>query len=145
MVLYAESSAVLSWLFGESQGVAAATALNAADRIVMSVLTGAECRRAVIRAATLGECSTDRAARILRSLGALEQRAEQLTMSDAVIARASAPFPVEPVRTLDAIHLASVAMLRPAYPELAVLSLDKQVRDNALAMGCAVFPDLPSE
>lgn len=110
----------------------------------MSVLTGAECRRAVIRAATLGEFSADRAARMLRSLGALEQRAERLTMSDAVIARASAPFPVEPVRTLDALHLASVAIVRTAYPEMAVLSLDRRVRDNAVAMGCAVLPSAVS-
>jgi hypothetical protein len=33
------------------------------------------------------------------------------SLSDEVLVRAGRPFPVEPIRTLDAIHLASVELL----------------------------------
>ena len=140
VVLYAESSAVVTWLFGEPRADAAARAIDGADRVVMSTLTEAECRRAIVRAATLGACSANRAARILAALGALERRAARVQVTAEVLARAGAPFPIEPVRTLDAIHLASIAIVRPAFPRLAVLSLDHRVRDNAAAMGCRVLP-----
>lgn len=49
-----------------------------------------------------------------------------------VARRAEGVFPVEPVRTLDAIHLASALFLRESFPELLILSTDERVRRNAL-------------
>jgi hypothetical protein len=49
--------------------------------------------------------------------------------------RAEDPFPSEPVRTLDAIHLASALFLRQAFPDLTVLSADDRVRANAAQLG----------
>jgi len=50
------------------------------------------------------------------------------------------PFPVEPIRTLDAIHLASAILARAAVPDLALLSLDERVRANGRALGFTVLP-----
>ena len=45
-----------------------------------------------------------------------------LELSREVAERAEGPFPVEPVRTLDALHLASALLLRQALPDLRILS-----------------------
>ncbi|MBI3795873.1 MAG: hypothetical protein HY268_02755 [Deltaproteobacteria bacterium] len=48
--------------------------------------------------------------------------------------------PLEPVRTLDAIHLASALFLRESFPDLLILSTDERVRHNALPLGFDVLP-----
>ncbi len=48
--------------------------------------------------------------------------------------RASLAFPIEPIRSLDALHLASAAELRQAIPGLSILSLDRRIVDNAKAL-----------
>jgi predicted nucleic acid-binding protein len=58
-----------------------------------------------------------------------------LEVSDEVARRAEASFPVEPVRTLDAIHLASALFLREALPDLAIVTTDERVRANVRALG----------
>ena len=61
-------------------------------------------------------------------------------IDEEVLARCARPFPVEPVRLLDAIHLATVERLAGALPGLAVTSTDDRVRRNAAALGFAVAP-----
>jgi len=46
---------------------------------------------------------------------------------------------VEPVRTLDALHLASVVVVGAAV-DLDVATCDKRVRENADALGFKVLP-----
>ena len=50
MNLYAESSAVLSWLLGEPDGVRVLDCLVVADTVAASELTLVECDRVLIRA-----------------------------------------------------------------------------------------------
>jgi hypothetical protein len=59
---------------------------------------------------------------------------------DDVLEAAKRPFPNEPVRTLDAIHLASALLARSAISGLALLSLDLRVRAAAAALGFKVLP-----
>jgi predicted nucleic acid-binding protein len=140
MNIYAESSAVLAWLLGESGGAAVASELEKAGAIVVSDITLVECDRVLHRSVATG---------ILREAQALGARAllnresvhwERLTLGPEVVERARRPFPEEPVRTLDALHLASALRVRAALPDLAVLSLDHRVRTNALALGLDVIP-----
>ncbi|OGP87951.1 MAG: hypothetical protein A2156_01605 [Deltaproteobacteria bacterium RBG_16_48_10] len=51
------------------------------------------------------------------------------------------PFPREPIRTMDALHLASALLLRSAISGLTMLSLDERIRTNALELGFAVLPE----
>ena len=53
-----------------------------------------------------------------------------MAVTDGVLARAGSPFPVEPVRTLDAIHLATALELATAFPDLRVLSFDRRTRPS---------------
>ncbi len=57
-----------------------------------------------------------------------------------LVERAAAPFPEEPVRALDAIHLASALAVRAVTPEVEMAALDVRVRRNALRLGIAVRP-----
>ena len=50
-----------------------------------------------------------------------------LEISEEVARRAEDVFPNEPVRTLDAIHLASALFLRQSFPDLVVVSAEKPV------------------
>jgi hypothetical protein len=50
------------------------------------------------------------------------------------------PFPGDPIRTLDAIHLASALVARAAVAGLALLSLDNRMRRSASRLGLDVHP-----
>jgi predicted nucleic acid-binding protein len=55
-----------------------------------------------------------------------------------VLDRARRPFPVEPIRTLDAVHLATAELLGEAPPLVTIVTRDERVRKNAEALGYRV-------
>ncbi|MBC8088820.1 MAG: hypothetical protein H7Z40_16265 [Phycisphaerae bacterium] len=61
-------------------------------------------------------------------------------LSDGILKGARAEFPVEPVRTLDALHLSTAMEFYEAFGELTMLSFDERVRVNASALGMALSP-----
>jgi hypothetical protein len=63
-----------------------------------------------------------------------------LRLAPDVIDRARRRFAKEPVRALDALHLASALVVKAAVSTFAVLSLDETIRANARALGCDVDP-----
>lgn len=140
MIVYAESSAVLRWLFNEAEGDAIRAIFQDAERVACSRLTLLETRRAIRRALFMRQL-TEAAARDL--LGMLAMAAAHWTvleMTHAVAERAAAAFPNEPVRTLDALHLASAVFLREQGIGLSVVSTDERVRSNAQTLGFEVAP-----
>lgn len=62
-----------------------------------------------------------------------------LELASPVLARALEPFP-RPVRTLDALHLASIEFLRERQPSLRLASYDARLSDAALAMDIGLYP-----
>lgn len=140
MVLYAESSAVLTWLFDEPRAPEAIQELEHAESILTSELTRIECARAIHRAASLRVLARKHAVMLLERLDAATSQWDLIELRDRVSDRASGTFPAEPVRALDAIHLASVLLARDVWKEIAVLSFDERVRRNAVALGVAVLP-----
>ena len=140
MTLYAETSAVLRWLFNEPLGDTAFEALQGARKVVCARLTLIECRRAARRAVVEAHLPEAHLGDLLVVLGQAAARWAVLELSPDVAERAGARFPLEPVRTLDAIHLASMVVLRESLPDLTALSMDERVRRNALALGFDVIP-----
>ena len=140
MNLYAESSAVLAWLFGEKRAITVRRHLRSASIILASDLTLVECERVIIRARTLDEITEKRA----RSCGGRLINASSqwhiLRLGADVVGRARLPFPGEPIRTLDALHIASAIIGRTAVPDLALLSLDERIRFAAQQLGFVVLP-----
>lgn len=57
-----------------------------------------------------------------------------------IVERARRPFPLEPIRTLDAIHSATALVARSAVLGIALLSLDDRVRRCGRQLGFELLP-----
>ena len=135
MVVYAESSAVLAWLLGEPGSDAAAAALAGADNVVASSLTELECRRALARGAAAGRLTDMERRAALQLLQDAVRQWTVMAMDGPVLERAGRAFPIEPVRTLDAIHLAAALAFRDELGDVTLLSHDERIRANAVELG----------
>jgi len=140
LILYAESSAVVAWLLGEAAGSAVRGLLAGADGVVTSELTLVECDRVLIRAQATGVVPEAVVASRRQRLNAAAAQWTVLALGPEVMDRARRPFPAEPVRALDAIHLASALVARGELPDLALVSLDERVRRNGADLGFEVGP-----
>lgn len=140
MNVYAESSAVLAWLFGESDGEDARDRLSAARLVLTSDLTLIECDRVLHRAAALGELSAAEAAERCALVDVAAEHWVVQAIDREIVERARRSFPREPIRTLDAIHLATALATRGLVTELQLLSLDERIRRNAADLGFEVVP-----
>lgn len=140
MIVYAESSAILSWLLGEAAGTDVAGALRSAEAVVASDITRIECERVLVRAWSTGLLTEADAADQAATLATAAHQWTLVRLDDTVAERCARPFPIEPVRTLDAIHLATALAARAVVPGLAVLTLDQRIRENANRLGFATLP-----
>lgn len=143
MIVYAESSAVLSWLLGVASGEEVKQVLAGAEFIVTSDLTLVECDRALHRARALGELSAERFAALHAELDSVSAGWTRLRLSDEVVQRARGAFPEEPIRSLDALHLASAVISGELLPGLVLLSLDERLRQSGRALGLSLRPSSP--
>jgi hypothetical protein len=82
-----------------------------------SDLTLLECDRSLFRAAALSTIREDRVARLRLTLARAATHWRLMPISREIINRARQSFPGEPIRSLDAIHLAA-----PAGGRLALIS-----------------------
>lgn len=108
--------------------------------MLASCLTLIECDRSLIRAVATHALSETVAAERRALLARTAEHWVVFDLDGDLITRARQPFPAEPIRTLDAIHLATAALVRSMVPALAVLSLDRRVRGSARQMGFEVLP-----
>jgi predicted nucleic acid-binding protein len=138
--LYAESSAVLAWLLDEAEAADIRRLLGGATVVIASDLTLIECDRVLLRAAELGELTEADAADRRAHLVAAASQWQILHIFWEVVDRARQPFPGGPIRTLDAIHLASALTARSAVAGLALMSLDDRVRSAAQKLGFELLP-----
>jgi predicted nucleic acid-binding protein len=116
----------------------ARTALRGKSRRITSALTFAEAARAVVRARVAGRLKSAEERTVLRWLHAFRRRCAVVAVTSDVLARAGRPFPVEPIRTLDALHLATAELLGEPPQLVTILTRDARVVDNAKALGYVV-------
>ena len=107
-------------------------------RRVTSALTLAETARAILRARVAGRLTAEQQRAAVEALRRFERRCYVVAVTDAVLARVRRPFPFEPIRTLDAVHLATVELLGEPPPLMTIVTKDGRVRENAEALGYAV-------
>ena len=88
----------------------------------------------------MGVLSEGQAAPVRSLLARTTARWRLMPITAEIVDRARRPFPAEPVRSLDAIHLASILLLSTTLPEVGLLSLDRRVRAAAGALGLHVVP-----
>jgi predicted nucleic acid-binding protein len=133
LIRYIESSALVAALL---EGDAAAkTSIRAKGQRVTSAITVAEASRAALRAFLSGRITAQQLRAALRTLLRFARRCHIVSVTDAILDHAARPFPVEPVRSLDAIHLATAAALGEPPALVIVVSRDRRVCDNAAVLG----------
>jgi len=140
MILYAESSAVLAWLLEEPGAERIADSLAASALLITSDLTLVEADRTIECATATGRLTSAEAAAARARLAAAHPFWVLMRLSSSILQRAREPFPAEPIRTLDALHLATILEARAEVVGLGVLSLDARVRANAAALSLPVVP-----
>ena len=135
-VRYIESSALVAALL--ERDADALKAVRARGRKVTSALTIAEAARAILRARVAGRLTVDQERAAVRALPRFERRCFLVAVTDAILTRVRNSFPIEPIRTLDAVHLATTDLLGEPPPLVVVVTRDVRVRENATALGYAV-------
>jgi predicted nucleic acid-binding protein len=130
---YIETSALLAALL--EQDTVAQRAVIGRGRRITSALTFAEATRGLIRARLGNRISADDERAALRWLGAFRSSCDVMSVTESVLVRAGRPYPIEPIRTLDAIHLATAAEIGEPPQLITVVSRDECVRGNAQALG----------
>lgn len=133
---YVETSALLADLLNND--VSARHAIGVSGRNATSALTVAEAYRTLIAERARGTLSPTAERKATRALETFFARCHLVSVSEDILRRAGRAFPIEPVRALDAIHLATIESL--GYPPalVTVVTRDRRVRENALALGCQV-------
>jgi hypothetical protein len=131
---------VLAWLLDEAAATDVRRLLADARDVVASDLTLIESDRVLLRAAALGELTEAEAADRRGHLRTAAAHWHILHIGPEIVERARQPFPGEPIRTVDAIHLASLLVARAALPGLALLSLDDRIRSAGRKLGVQVRP-----
>ena len=135
-VRYIESSALVAALLESASD--ALKSLRTRGWKVTSALTIAETARAILRARATARLAADDERAAVRALRRFELRCYVVDVTDAVLARVRRPFPVEPIRTLDAVHLATTELLGEPPSLVVMVTRDTRVRENAEALGYAV-------
>ena len=120
------------------QDVGALRALRVPGHRVTSALTVAEANRAVLRARIAGRLNVTQERDALFAIQSFARRCTVVGVVDAILQRAGRPFPVEPVRTLDAIHLATAEALGEPAQLVTVVTRDGRIKENAAALGYVV-------
>ena len=136
-VLYLETSALLAWLLNEALAEQAIEKINQADLIVTSELLRVETCRALSRAMRENILSRDQYISLFETFIENLSGWFRMSLDTGVIERASEPFPAEPIRSLDAIHLASALEYKKLYPDLTMLTFNKRISENLQELGLA--------
>src|SRR5258708_4573694 len=94
-----------------------------------------------IREVRLGELNEAEAADRQAHLANPAATRHRLHIASEITDPAKQPFPEEPIRTLDALHLASALTARATVTALDILSLDERVRKSAKKLGLSLLPE----
>ncbi len=142
MTLYLETSALLRAAVLHQADVIAR--MSSATAWATSALTLVECERALATMAHGKRLTRPARAHAHAWLREVVWRVDVSELDNAQLDRAGQPFPVEPVRTIDGLHLAAILRWAELGP-LEVLTCDARIKQNAEAFGLPVafFPDEP--
>lgn len=137
-VHYVETSALLSIALEGNARLSAA--LASAPSLITSALTFVEFERAILRRRRDGTLTAAEETKAQRWVREFADACYVMDLDGDVLERAKVPFKIEPVRTLDALHLASIELLARRLGWLVVVSCDDRVRENAAALGFHLLP-----
>lgn len=134
--VYIESSVILRWTLREPGALTAVNWVSASSSELLAV----EMRRTFDRVRLTKTMSKRKLAQLRDEVEKNLAAITLVPMDQSVLKRAGEPFPT-PLKTLDAIHLATALILNNAIGEIVLLTHDRQLGVAALACGLAVYPD----
>jgi predicted nucleic acid-binding protein len=114
--------------------------LEEAELVYASDLTLVECDRNLIRFEHERRLPPIVAAERRAVLAELARDWCVLRLDGEVIERARGRFPEEPIRSLDALHLASALVASQTSVGVAMLTLDARIRRAGKALGFEILP-----
>ena len=135
VVIYVETSALLRVLLCESEYEALASTIESAPRCVTSALTVVEAYRALRRLSADQHISEAVSLDLAALIEQCRTAWDVMEITREVQDRAGRSFPVEPIRALDAIHLATALEFVRSGVAPQVLSCDVRVTDNVHPLG----------
>jgi predicted nucleic acid-binding protein len=133
---YIETSALLA--AGIENDATARAAIRGEGHRFASALTIAEAMRTIVIAQAKGRLSPVEYRATVRWIRRFANRCEIVAIGEEVMERVGRAFPVEPIRTLDAIHLATADLIGESPALISIVTRDARIRQNALAMGYIV-------
>jgi predicted nucleic acid-binding protein len=136
VIAYVDSSVLLRFILDQPDPL---SDLLRFDSRVTSLVAEVECLRAVESARSRGQLTGEEAADRRRIVHAQLRRMRRLPVSLPVIRRAGEAYPL-PVKSLDAIHLASALMVRDREaPDLVFATHDRRLGRLAAVMDLPVI------
>ena len=126
---------MLSWLLDESQAEMVRHVVDRSETVLTATLTLVESNRALVRVESEGLMKQADRRRLRGLLNRECARWVMVQLTEAISTRAGEPFPVEPVRSLDAVHIATALEVQELHPDLEVLSLDQRILENLVPLG----------
>lgn len=134
---YVETSAILCYLLSEESATRVVSQINDATTVVTSALTLLEVERTILRCEMEGRLNPVQVQNAKRIFQSIVSSWIVLEMTPRIRERAAAKFPIEPIRSLDAIHLATALEFLRAFEEVFIVSLDKRILENLKPLGFA--------
>jgi hypothetical protein len=132
MTVYLDTSTVLRVVLGQAGPLAIWGKWDAA---CSSELLGVEARRALDRLRLEGALNDDQVGAFQGALARIERTIDGIRLTRLVLGRAALPM-ATPVKTLDALHLASALLWRERRsPDLVFATHDPQQARGARALG----------
>jgi predicted nucleic acid-binding protein len=133
--VYIETSVILRWTLGEPGALTDVNWVSAFSSELLAV----EVRRTFDR---LRLTSAMPKRKLMQLRDGAERNLTRMTLfplDQSVLKRAGEPFPT-PIKTLDAIHLATALFLNDAFGGIVLLTHDRQLGVAAKDCGLAVYP-----
>ena len=126
--LYLDTSAVLRAILENGTSPEIEALIAAAPALVTSRLSLVESSRALHRLRQMGEVSEARLADAHREISAVWARCELWELTPSVCERARQVALGKPLRTLDALHLATFVLAREKIEALELVTVDDRLR-----------------
>ena len=132
--LYLDTSAVLRAVLENGTSPEVEAKIAAAPVLITSRLALVESSRALHRLRQLGKVSEVQLATAQREVASLWARCELWELTAAVCEMARQVAPGKPLRTLDALHLATFVLAREKIEDLELVTVDNRLLEAAEAV-----------
>ena len=129
--LYLDPSAVLRAVLEGGTTPEIEERIRTADVVITSRLSLVEAARALLRLRQSGDVAEERLADASREIEALWARCDVWELTASVCEMAAQVAPLRPLRTLDALHLATYLLARRRIDDLSLLTADARLEAAA--------------